>query len=629
MKGIILVYDDQLEEEVKEKVVPLFGHNMKMHVPYKNFKTFDFGSEDFLVCYLSDDQLKEFLPFVTERHCKIGFLPHQKLTHARQGFGISGKIETAVETVLKAENVLSVDVLYANETAVFNNLVIGNSLSLMYGSVTESAVKRFFEKSRNFFRMFKRVKLNRYKLDWSNEKGEMREKPIETAALGMVVVQHGKSTLLSRRILEDSYVNDGLMHNLILAPKSISEMVRFAIFGILNTSRSPKIPEYVSLIKTDKMIISSPEPIDFSLDDVLMTAREIELIVSPKALSIIPGIHLDTDENVTTAKVFKTKSLPTGELKEELLKRYLPLTNHATFEEFKWLFSTLRENSRTTSSYLVLMALSTIIATFGLFGNSSPVIIGAMILAPLMAPIVSLSMGVLRQDEKLIKDSLITVGFGLFVGYVFAIFITWITPLDFMNSEILARTRPNLLDLGIAAGSGIAGAYAHAKKEIAKTLAGVAIAVALVPPLAVSGIGLAWGDLSVFWGSLLLLGTNLAGMVLSGAFTFLLLGFSPFRLARKGLLVSLVFVGIISAPLTLGFSKMVKENKIIQSLNGERIESGILRDVRVIQNNPIRISITLVSENPMDIEELKRIKSQIQDLVGEEVEIELSVGLLL
>jgi uncharacterized hydrophobic protein (TIGR00271 family) len=629
MKGIILIYDDQIENDIEEKVVPLFGHHIKMHVPYLNFKSFDFGSEDFLVCYLSDDQLKEFLPFVTERHCKIGFLPHPELVHARQGFGISGKMETAVEHVLEAENVLSVDVLYANETPVFNNLVIGNSLSLMYGSVTENPVKRFLEKTRNFFRMFKRVKLHRYILDWSTENGDFREKPLETAALGMVVVQHGKSTLLSRRVLEDSFVNDGLMHNLILAPKSVAEMIRFALFGIFYTSKNPRFPSFVSLIKTDRMVISSPQPINFSLDDSLVTAKEIELRVEAKALSIIPGMHLDADEKVTTAKVFKTKGLPTGELREELLKRYLPLTNHATTEEFKWLFKTLRENSETTSSYLVLMALSTLIATFGLFGDSSPVIIGAMILAPLMSPIVSLSMGVLRQDETLIKNCLKAIGFGMVVGYVFAVLITWITPLDFMNSEILARTRPNLLDLGVAAGSGIAGAYAHAKKEIAKTLAGVAIAVALVPPLAVSGIGLGWGNWSVFWGALLLLGTNLAGMVLAGAFTFMLLGFSPFRLARKGLLISVIFVAIISAPLALGFSKMVKENKIVQNLSGKRIESGILRDVRVIQVNPIRLSITIVAEKPFDLSELRLIKKEVIELVGEEVELELTVGIKL
>ena len=124
-------------------------------------------------------------------------------------------------------------------------------------------------------------------------------------------------------------------------------------------------------------------------------------------------------------------------------------------------------------------------------------------------------MGLLRQDGQLIRYSLKSIGLGLLLGYLCAILITWMTPLTTVNLQILARVRPNLLDLGIAVGSGIAGAYAHSKKEVAKTLAGVAIAVALVPPLAVSGIGIGWMNWGVFSGALLLLVTNLAGMVLA------------------------------------------------------------------------------------------------------------------
>ena len=136
MNRIILIYDDQLEKEVNESVIPLFGSQLKSGLAYKNFMSFAFGEEDFLVCFLSDDQLKEFLPFVTESHHKIGFLPHPKMKHARQGFGISSKLEEAVDNILKTEEVLDVDVLYANGIPIFNTLVIGNTLSLMYGSVT-------------------------------------------------------------------------------------------------------------------------------------------------------------------------------------------------------------------------------------------------------------------------------------------------------------------------------------------------------------------------------------------------------------------------------------------------------------------------------------------------------------
>lgn len=628
MKSITLIYDDTREELVNKEVVPLFENNLKIIVAYKDYRKFEFSDEDFLVCYLSDLQLKEFVDDIIENHWKVGFLPHPEMKEARQGFGISSDIEVAVENILQTEDILEVDLLYANGEPVLNKLIIGNTFSLLYGSgIKDGYFSKVKGRVKNFFSSFKRLKLQPYQLECSTDTDKVKK--LDTAALGLVVVQHGKSSLLSRRIIEDSNPNDGLLHCLILAPKSYWEIVKFAFYSIFSSKREGSLPSYVSHIKTDRICIESEGAIDFSADGMVASSKKIELEVKPKALGIVPGKLLETDKEVEKKRIFKVQNLPSGELKRELLRRNLPLSNHATTDEFKWLFSSLRENSQLTTSYMVLMALSTIIATFGLFGNSSPVIIGAMILAPLMSPIISLAMGVLRQENNLIKDSLITIAYGLAIGYLFAILITWITPLNSANSEIVARIRPNLLDLGIAAASGVAGAYAHAKKEIAKTLAGVAIAVALVPPLAVSGIGLGWGDLSVFLGALLLLGTNLAGMVLAGAMTFLVLGFSPFRLAKKGLFISLIFVVLISAPLGFGFSKMVKENKLIQRLSGREIPQGKLREVQVIQMNPMRLSMTIVSDSPLDTFELEEVKKELQEILGEEIELELSVAIKL
>ncbi len=630
MKSITLIYDERLEEDLESNILPLLSNNVKIKIPYKNHKKHDFTEEDFIVCYLSDEQLRQIFDVILENHWKIGFLPHPKMVEARQGFGVSSNIEIAVENILTTEQVMDIDMLFANGQPVLNKLIVGTSFSLLYSLDGDKNIfKKYANRLKRFLSSFKRVKLHPYAINWSKENGEMQAKAVETAALGMVVVQHGQSSILSRRIIEDSYANDGMLHCLILAPNSIWEIIKFGFYSIFKSAKRSKLPDYVAHIKTDKVIIESKEPINYSIDEVLMSSRIIELEVKPKALGIIPGSALKTEEKVKKTRVFKVQNLPQGELKNELLQRYLPFTNHATTEEFKWLFTILRENSQVSSGYLVLMALSTIIATFGLFGDSSPVIIGAMILAPLMSPIISLAMGVLRQDNQLTSKSFKTIGYGMAIGYVFAIVITWFTPLNTMNGEILARIRPNLLDLGVAAASGVAGAYAHAKKEIAKTLAGVAIAVALVPPLAVSGIGFGWGDWSVFWGALLLLGTNLAGMVLAAALTFLFLGFSPFRLAKKGLMISLIFVVLISTPLAFGFSKMVKENRIIQNLSGKEISVGVLRDVKVIRVIPLKIATTIVSESPLDINQLNDVKKDIEESLGQEIELELSVAVKL
>lgn len=195
------------------------------------------------------------------------------------------------------------------------------------------------------------------------------------------------------------------------------------------------------------------------------------------------------------------------------------------------------------------------------------------------------------------------------------------------NSEILSRIRPNLLDLGIAVVSGIAADYAHAKEEIAKTLAGVAISVALVPPLAVAGIGLGWGEWNVFGGAALLLATNLAGIVMAAALTFLVLGFSPFRVAKKGLLISLIFFILVTAPLVFTFRNMVLENRMIQDLSGKRILHGLLRDVKVISLNPLRISATILSEKELKAIDYKEIRQEIETVLGRSADLELKLGI--
>lgn len=333
-------------------------------------------------------------------------------------------------------------------------------------------------------------------------------------------------------------------------------------------------------------------------------------------------------ESGTPAEISKTSSLPGLELSEVLSQRSLPFFRSASTEEFRELFQVLRENGELKTTYLVLMILATLLATFGLFANSTPVVIGAMILAPLMSPIITLSMATLRQDKKLILKSSMTIMTGMGVAFLFAVILTWMTPITTANSEILARIRPTLLDLGIAVISGVAGAYAHAREEVAKTLAGVAIAVALVPPLAVSAIGLGWLDWSIFLGAALLLLTNLAGMVLAGALTFLVLGFSPFRLASKGVFVSILMVVILSIPLGLGFKQMVDEHRIVQMIDQVAISGIDLSEVRVLSLSPLHIELKATSDQFMSIERVDTIKERLEKRLGEKVTLEVNAAIV-
>ena len=109
--------------------------------------------------------------------------------------------------------------------------------------------------------------------------------------------------------------------------------------------------------------------------------------------------------------------------------------------------------------------------------------------------------------------------------------------------------------------------------------------------------------------------------------TFLLLGFSPFRLARRGILYSLVVVGLVSLPLFFGFMDMVRENNILSKLNGYTTNGVVLRDVSVRNIKPMRLTVKIVADKPLDKTELENIKNEIENIVGDKVVLEITVAM--
>ncbi|MDJ0607610.1 MAG: DUF389 domain-containing protein [Kiloniellales bacterium] len=167
------------------------------------------------------------------------------------------------------------------------------------------------------------------------------------------------------------------------------------------------------------------------------------------------------------------------------------LEDHVPAEDLTFL---MYKNAIPSLGFFLMLGLSGTIATLGLFADSAPAIIGAMIIAPLMAPIVSAAFGIACADRKLIVLSMLTVVAGSLVVVAIAYLGVEFFGVRIAGSEILARTSPSYLDFGVALAAGCAGAFAQTRPSIANSIAGVAIAVALVPPLAVTGIGLSLGS---------------------------------------------------------------------------------------------------------------------------------------
>ena len=151
----------------------------------------------------------------------------------------------------------------------------------------------------------------------------------------------------------------------------------------------------------------------------------------------------------------------------------------------KELYQARIASSKPSLGFFVLLISSAVIATLGLISNSAAVVIGAMIVAPLMDPILSLAFGLSINDQRLVKRSAITVVIGVGVVVITAwILAALIGPAE-VNREITSRIAPNLIDLGIATAAAVAGAFTITRDRLSNSIAGVAIAVALVPPLCV------------------------------------------------------------------------------------------------------------------------------------------------
>jgi uncharacterized hydrophobic protein (TIGR00271 family) len=226
----------------------------------------------------------------------------------------------------------------------------------------------------------------------------------------------------------------------------------------------------------------------------------------------------------------------------------------------------LLEESTTDINYLVLILGSCIIATLGLLSNSAAVIIGAMIIAPLMLPIRGLAFGALEGDVVLFRKAFTAIIVGTALATILALLVGHFIGLPEFGSEIISRSRPNLLDLGIAVAAGGISGFAKVQPKISGSLAGTAIAVALMPPICVVGLGLSQGNLALSLGATLLYLTNLLGITLSCMLTFLLTGYTPLKRARKVLGWTLAFTAILVIPLSASFFQLIRQAQLEVSL---------------------------------------------------------------
>ena len=283
--------------------------------------------------------------------------------------------------------------------------------------------------------------------------------------------------------------------------------------------------------------------------------------------------------------------------------------NYSTREFREKLYDDLHVRLRDT---LILMC-SIFIASIGLNMNSTAVVIGAMLISPLMTPIVGLGFGLAIFDTRLIKQSLQVLFTQVLVSLLVSTLYFWISPLSYASSELIARTSPTIWDVLIAIAGGIAGFIGSRKKEANNIVPGVAIATALMPPICTAGYGLANGNVRFLFGALYLFLINCVFIMLINIVGTRIMmrqsplsSFNELNIKMKIGLISLIVLLILPASysaVTLTMDQARKEG-IKQFVENEFANHTVINQVYKSSSN--ELVLTVVGD-PISEEELETL----------------------
>lgn len=292
--------------------------------------------------------------------------------------------------------------------------------------------------------------------------------------------------------------------------------------------------------------------------------------------------------------------------------------------------SKVDEESALSARFIFMTLMSAGIAILGLLLSSPAVVIGAMLLSPLMGPIIGAGFALAVGDAIELRRCSRTMLAGTLLAVAISALIVLCSPIQSVTSEIAARTRPNLFDLLVALFSALAGAYAMIRGREG-TIVGVAIATALMPPLAVIGYGLATANWTVFGGSLLLFITNLMTIALSAAVMARLYGFST-QLTKKQ--TRLQVLGIVGAFAVLAVPLGISLKRIAWEANASRQASSIIRGAfdpktRVTQvefdfdAKPVTITSSVLTPR-FEPHAQTNVTNQLAQALGREVNVKIN-----
>ncbi|HVB85931.1 MAG TPA: TIGR00341 family protein [Candidatus Dormibacteraeota bacterium] len=306
-------------------------------------------------------------------------------------------------------------------------------------------------------------------------------------------------------------------------------------------------------------------------------------------------------------------------------------------EQRQNIYNSLQSGSRGSLEYASLVALAALIALFGLLQNSAAVIIGAMLISPMMNPLLAGALGLVLGDGSLGRRASLVLAGSVVGSIAITWFVAYLVPLNQVTPEILARTTPNLLDLFIAFLSGFAGTLAlRGGPSSLMILPGVAIAVAVVPPLAVVGYGLSTRQFSIAAGAFLLFLTNLVAIVISAALVFRSMGFRPQRAAEGGrwklkyrMAISAGVLLVLSVPLFLTLRRAVLQIRVRSEVSGQ-LDAAFRANGASVNNlslsfagRNLRVQATVSATQYLDTPQIETIEKSLRSRFGPDTTLQV------
>jgi uncharacterized hydrophobic protein (TIGR00271 family) len=468
--------------------------------------------------------------------------------------------------------------------------------------------------------------------------GEISE-PVRRVMVPMTSVGHGHAALALARDLakqQDSQVEAMAIVHTRASPEAESR-ARDAIEEIVN-----KLDDRTNISVGVLQIIKQP-------DDYISAAASYDLVVLGSSeegflrLTTYSGFPADSINSMGGAGIVIKKRENSADfwLRQvwETLFRILPKLNR---KDRAIVYRSMQTNARANIDFYTLIVLASGIAFLGLLLNSSSVIIGAMLIAPLMSPILAMATSIVMGNLNMMRAAANSTLNGIVMAVAVSAVLTLmlfafglsLVPTD----EILSRTSPNMLDLLVALLSGAAAAYAVSRSQLAAALPGVAIAAALVPPLCVVGYGLGTGQLDIALGSGLLFTTNLAAIIVAAAAIFLLVGFRPpvrierGQQARYGLslaLLALLAISIVLVFVSFFTSRNERTNATITAMIESAFppETAIVLGVEIEQSGRLAIADFVVHDfsGSLSQSDIDKLQSDISSEVDADVILRSSI----